>query len=267
MTSNSENIISPDDRVVVTFSPEGASAVIFNTDGRNRVYFNIHSNTDNSAATELRNSEDAVFDHPELLETDNSPLVMTDWPRRLVIPHDADISVDEAEKMAHDMFPGSADYEILTTRAEDADVVSLIPRGLEGFILRTFPESYPTDRLAIMLEYFRFKASPGENKLCVHIAGDSLDAAAFRGIGLQILTSLKAPTADDMMYFVAAIWENLDFSNATDSLILSGDVQECRRLASKFSRRLSDVHITPPSSDIPPHLTAQAILAAKTSEA
>lgn len=257
------------EQLVLTFSPGGSAALLFRGDKEPSQIFSTSCNEDNSASAELRNVENAVFDHPELFETEDLPLVMTDWPRRIVIPNDADITDDEALELSKDIFPGSVDCEAIITPSDDVAIVSLVPRGLPGFIMRTFPDNRPYDRMAIMLDFFRRERKAGENIMRVHIAGNTIDVAAFRGNALQIVTSLKAPSANDIIYYVAAIWENLHFSNTTDKLLFTGSGAECHRVCARLHKRIDDVRVLHEDNDIkniPPHLTAQALLAAKISK-
>lgn len=233
----------------IIFGSDATVALEIARDAVPRVIFSVQGAPEGSPAVALKTAEDAVFDHPALFDSPEAPVIITDWPRRVVVPPgEADDSAD-ALLMAESIYTGTSGFEPSVSHAGPADVVSLVPRGLQGFIARTFPESPVADALAIFLDgAAHTDAAEGRAILSAVYAPPYLDVAAFRGTSLQFCARQTAPDPADAVYMLAATWSNLGFSASDDTLILRGDPADtdpvARRLRTRITalRNVSDPH-------------------------
>lgn len=238
--------MTPHPHTAIIFGSDATVALEIPPGSGPRVLFSVQGAPESSPTVALKTAEDAVFDHPVLFDSPEPPVIVTDWPRRVVVPPGEAADAADALRMAEAIYPAISGFEPLVTSAGPADVVSLVPRGLTGFMARTFPDSPVADALSLFLaDAAHTDAAEGRATLTALYVLPYLDVAAFRGTSLQFCARQFAPDPADAVYMLAATWTNLGFSAADDTLILRGDTADTDPVARRLRTRIRALRTVP----------------------
>ena len=180
-----------------------------------------HIPFDGTAASQVAAFEDAVYDNPLLLADFGEVNVLIDTPRYIVAPADVDAAAHLAE-----LYPDFL-HEVITspTGTEGQPVIAAaVEPALLAFVRRTFHGAHINHRLSPLCRYFGIQRGLGNTgKLHLHLADTHTDIIAYGSDGLLMANTVAVRTAPDTLYFALAAARHLEFDNANDRVILSGN--------------------------------------------
>lgn len=188
-----------------------------------------------------RRVEEAIYDHPEMIDSD-APAIFMRWPRRLPAPSAEIDDEDDALTLASAVFGPDAGSPLIT-RVGEVSIITLLPMGLVAFLQRTFPGVAPADAGAPMLG--RLSRSVGRGKrVYLHMRPGGVDMPAFSSDGLLSFVTKEASGVADVLYYTIALCESIGFSNDSDEIHVSGRKEERTALAAELRRYFNYVVLT-----------------------
>lgn len=154
---------------------------------------------DDSDENPLREIENAVYDHPRILE-DYSTDIIVETPRTLWIPRQTAQNTADAERIFTSVWPGTEEEMCM---GETGDLVCMyyLAEGLQGFLRRTFPGT----RTSCHQEYLvsQYMSMPGdEAKIFVDIRDDEADITAIQAHRLLTCTTQRWKEPTDITWHV-----------------------------------------------------------------
>lgn len=147
-------------RLIVNIYPTGMTALLENTihqDVETQQLFSITWEAD--ADTLLHNIENAVYDHPRILDDFSACIILFDR-HTLFIPT---FLVEEEEGLEEEFFTSLYNAEgsdVISETDKDLTAVSSLAPGLKGFLSRTFPGARVSTNL--MYQVSRLRKENGE---------------------------------------------------------------------------------------------------------
>ena len=182
--------------------------------------------------------ENAVYDHPEMLEDFGSVRVVVEAQHFVVVP----LAVSENDTLIHQtfytMFPDDdCEVSCCTMPQSGVAVVYGMPRGLRAFLQRTFNNPPIMHHLYPLCEHFQTlnNGSTGA-RLFINLHEHSMDLALFRKGQLVLANTLPWRNAEDAAYLVLHTWKTMNLDALTDEVQLTGDKQRRDALAPLLRR-------------------------------
>ena len=245
---NPRMVISPADfadtgqwRLIIYISGRGMKDFLKHTADPARPLAEMLSTvwTDSDPASLLRNIENAVYDHPGLLD-DYATEIILETPRICFAPNEILDSAEASEdEIFNALFPGE-DQEVLTDRLPDCTALFTLTRGLEGFVSRTIPGSRIRSHLAVMAERFRRQKATGP-RVYVDIRDGEADILAFNDETLLSASVQRWRTPEDIAYRIFNLLTAYDRQPADTQVNLSGDRTTCETLTKILQNFCQDV--------------------------
>ncbi len=169
----------------------------------------------------LQRIENAVYDHPQVLE-DYSARIIIDTPLTLWVPADRAQHEEERERIFTSVYGGSAE-DILCDEPTGTAPVALyyLTPGLKAFLNRTFPGARILSGQSVVLEQALRLFPDGEGILTV-IRPEATDIAAVSGGKLAAIATRPAMCAPDVTYHTLNTLNNLGFDPASTKVAVTG---------------------------------------------
>lgn len=149
----------------------------------------------------LRNIENAVYDHPALLDDYATDIILesrrTTWiPNTIFYGADYDI-----EEIFTDLYPGE-NQEIIsdTLKNPEATVLFSFASGLDSFLSRTIPGARLRSHLGVMVERF-LNYNSSAKRIFINIRKDSADIVLFNGESFLCAVSKPVSAPADAAYY------------------------------------------------------------------
>ncbi|MDE6272300.1 MAG: DUF3822 family protein [Muribaculaceae bacterium] len=225
-------------RLIIYISLKGMSAYLKHTSDKSRPMAKMLSESWHSSDPEslLKNIENAVYDHPVLLD-DFATEIILETPHTTFVPNEIIDEEDDAEFSVYTaLFPGG-DPEIIADRLPDYTALFSLTRGLDGFIARTMPGSRIRSHLAVIAERMRRQSAPGP-RVYLDIRNGEVDILLFRDSTLLSASVQKWRTPEDIAYRILNLLNAYGISPKDASIFLSGPV-ETRNLLSEILRNFT----------------------------
>lgn len=179
---------------------------------------------DKSASSPLRALETAIYDNPLLLADFGRVDILVDTPRLLLIPaadmaEDAEVARKRLEALYLD-----TNFNVYTTDVGETVFATAIPADSAGFIQRTFPQAGVSHRLAVLAKYYGLQRNTGNNgKFNAHLREGAVDIVAYSRDSLLLANTFATPTVEDVLFYILSAASWLEFDDAADRMLISGD--------------------------------------------
>lgn len=187
--------------------------------------------------------EEAVYDNRLLLADFAGTDILIDTCRFMVVPAER-ADAEMCMEMFSALYPDE-DIDVVITPVEPSvtSIAMAVAPALMSFVRRTFGEhARVSHRLAPLCRYFALKSREGNaGKLHVHLENGRVDVMAYCAEGLLMANSFRVQTTEDALFYVLAAARNLSFDNASDRVIVSGDIDMRDRLLPMLRKSISCV--------------------------
>lgn len=177
----------------------------------------------------LNRLENLFYDVPILVDEYRKVRVLYDTDIFVIIP-DEFYSEEGYEDIFRVSFPEFSG-EILSSHLLlcKAYIVYGIPKGVSGFLSRTYPEVTINHSMMSLCEFFGKRSRLGNvNKMCATIIGRKLFLTGFNKDGLIAATSFSFRHVNDAAFFILSVWKENGLDVFADELQLAGN-QEVRK--------------------------------------
>lgn len=153
-------------RMIAVISETGMSAWLKNTaDPAQEIAELFDVSWDRDPDMLLQNIENAVYDHPQVLDDFSADIVVV-APRSLWVPAQyADADEGELAYLYNNLYPAEEE-EIMSEESADALCLFTLVPGLNAFLQRTFPGARIHSHMAVMAKRFRER---GADLPCVFV--------------------------------------------------------------------------------------------------
>lgn len=199
-------ILSPADfadtgqwRLIIYISARGMNALLRHVSDPERpvvqLFDTIWPETGNDSATLLSRIENAVYDHPSILD-DYATDIIIESSRLTWIPSSIleDDEADNPETTVYSTFFPSGPKEVMTDRVGTATALFTLTDGLEGFLGRTLPGARIRSHSGVMAEYMGRSEAEGHT-LLVSVHDNMADMTAT-GPGGSLIASVSYPAGN-----------------------------------------------------------------------
>lgn len=185
-------------RLILNIFPTGMKAHLENTlhpDLEPQLLFTTEWEADGSSL--LRNIENAVYDHPRVLDDFSAKIIVYD--RRVVFMPTALMEETEgAEESCFTALYDASPEDVMTESDDDITVAYAPAKGLKGFINRTFPGARVGCNLMDKLKQFR-RREDGE-RLYVEVRENEADFLLLDGEKLLSASTHSWNAGSDIVY-------------------------------------------------------------------
>ncbi|MCM1377399.1 MAG: DUF3822 family protein [Clostridium sp.] len=237
-------------RLTIEVSGRGMSACLTTqTSGSKQTEVLFRSTWENTEPSLLAKIEDAVYDHPRLLD-DYATEIIVETPKSIFVP---DIYLEEIGSEADllgAVYPAESE-DIFTDNLTDRQgkpttyncVYTLTP-GLPAFLRRTLPGAKTRCQLSILAEKFRNQTSEMP-RIYADIRNSEVDIIAFNGT--QLLSSATSPweAPSDIAYRIMLLIKSYELPSDGVEVRLSGITEAKTETAGILRKILGYVVYTP----------------------
>lgn len=178
-----------------------------------------------SAHASLKQIEDAVYDHPELLLDYRRVTVLIDTERFLAIPDAIAPSSELFAAVFGQAFPSAGRRELLVSPVGGMklNIAYDVDADILGFLRRTFHNATIRHVLAPLCIYFRQKyPGGGRGKTLVNFDGSRMDMLVLGPVAPLVLNSFRFRDPMDAAYYILAVRQQLALAD-TDEIMIGGD--------------------------------------------
>lgn len=178
------------------------------------------------ASSPLRALETAIYDNPLLLADFGRVDILLDTPRLLLIPagdfdNDPELAANRLEALYPDL-----NLAFYTGRVGETIFAIGVPADIAGFLQRTFPQASTGHRIATLAAYYGLQRNAGNNgKFNAHLRGRHVDIVAYSRDNLLLANTFAAATTEDALFYILSAASWLEFDDAADRMLLSGDTE------------------------------------------
>ncbi|MBO4871290.1 MAG: DUF3822 family protein [Muribaculaceae bacterium] len=182
--------------------------------------------------------EDAVYEHPVLLDDYGSVAVVVNAPHFVVLPS----SVMDDEELAEQAFAASFpddDGDVLTCKLPQCEVgvAYSLPAGMQGFLQRTFNNAPIYHHLYPLCEHFKgLNAGSGISRMFINLHSNGMDMVVYRKGEMMLANSFPVRNANDAAFLALHTWQSFEMDALSDEIQLTGD----KRLRDELAPRLRE---------------------------
>lgn len=188
--------------------------------------------------------EEAVYATPSLLGDYAQTAIVVDAPRFTLVPEDVAADPEALDAIRRLMWPDAAKEAVtVSDAAYGVAVVASVDAALSGFVGRTFGRSTIVHRMAALCRFFASLSRPVNNiKIYANFASPKrLDIIAMTAETLLMANSFDCNAPEDAVYYIMAAVKDCGFDQLDDELLLSGDVESCRKITDTLRRYVNSV--------------------------
>lgn len=228
-------------RLIINIADEGMCAFLRHISDREKPIVEMFRTnwTSSDPASLLKNIENAVYDHPGLLDDYATEIVIdsrfTTFAPSSVIDSEEDIETEIFETI----YPGK-DQEVLADRFGEITALYSLCNGLEGFLSRTIPGARIRNSLAILTEHFRSRTQEGA-RVYVDIKPGVADIIAFDNARLLAASTRTWQAEDDIAYMIFHLLKAYNLAPETTEIHISGLSNIRKSLTEKLRKFFSYV--------------------------
>lgn len=207
-------------RMSVYISPAGISAYLKNIENPMLPLKSVVSREwDVNSDTLLRNIENAVYDHPEMLDDFTTDIVV-ETPRTLWVP-ESTLDYEGAEHSVYTSIYPAEPEDIMKDEIDGMVCLYTLIPGLQPFLLRTFPGARTMSHLYMPLQKFRSRT--GElPRMYVDIRCREADFYLFDGRNMLLCATHAWASESDIEYHVFNILDIYGIDLKKVEISLSG---------------------------------------------
>lgn len=180
---------------------------------------------DANSETLLRNIENTVYDHPEMLD-DFSTDIVIETPRTLWVP-ESSLDYEGAEHSIYTSIYPAEPEDIMKDEVDDMVCLYSLVAGLQPFLLRTFPGARMMSHLYMPMQKFRSRTGDMP-RMYVDIRSREADFYLFDGRQLLLCATHAWTSESDIVYHVCNILDiyGIDLKKVEVSLSGLRDVKK-----------------------------------------
>ncbi len=191
-------------RLIVNIHPTGMRAMLENTihaDVEPQQLFSTRWEADPD--TLLHNIENAVYDHPRVLDDFSARIVLFDR-RTLFIPTKIAEETDGAEEEIYTSLYQAEAADVISETDGDISAASSLAPGLKGFLNRTFPGARVSTNLMMQVSRLRKENNEGGKKIAVTVRDREKEAdfILLDGSSLISASTHSVNGDEDVIYHV-----------------------------------------------------------------
>lgn len=187
------------------------------------------------AAESVAALEEAVYTLPGLVDDYAKVDVIVRTPAYTVVPEDLpEAAASDAADLLGFGHEGEAPLLRTPLLRTQAHMLWAVEPDLHNFLARTFRNPRMHNALAVLSDYFTARAMGGNAaKTFVHFHGlEAIDLLSYDSAGrLLLISSKRAATDADALYFIMAQLKAVAFEARADRLLLCGDRRRREQLA------------------------------------
>lgn len=192
----------------------------------------------------LSNIENAVYDHPQVLDDFSSDIVVSS-PRTIIVPTKLVADDDDEALRLYNQIYSAEESDLMTDTAGEATMLFSLTPGLHGFLQRTFPGARIHSHLALLADRLRDRSSDMPRLYvdirCPHDGEEQADAGEVDFVAFDRQNLLMAVThrwnhPNDIRYHIFNIMQVFGLDTSITQVSVSGPariktplVQELRR--------------------------------------
>ena len=212
-------------RMALRVSPTALDVVIVSRVNDNALIWRRLPFPDAGATVSVRALEEAVYDNRLLLSDFSTVDVLIDTPRFMAIPIGIATDAGKVEEIFGALYPHEEQDVIVSAATDDAAIAFSAEPALTAFLRRTFGAGVRISHvLTPLVRFFAIKTRLGNScKLHLHLDGNRASLVAFGREGLLMANTFTVTAAEDAVFYTLSAARHLEFDNAADRLILSGD--------------------------------------------
>lgn len=221
-------------RLIVKVRANGISAFIENTihtDLEPQLLFSIEWEANDGNL--LRNIENAVYDHPRVLDDFSACVIVYD-PKTLFMPTEVMEETEGAEETVYTAIYDADPAEVMVDVDADLSAAHCLARGLKGFLNRTFPGAKIESNLMNKVRRFR-KENQGV-KMYVDVRDREADFVMLDGRNLISASTHPTGAASDVAYHAFNIIDVYGLQPTSTPIVFSGAgvTDELKEIISKL---------------------------------
>lgn len=207
-------------RLICQISGGGMSAYLRHIDPTQDVVTLFDERWDNDPDSLLTRIENAVYDHPQVLDDFSADIAVV-APRSIWVPSElVEEDDDEAARLYSQVYTARPE-DILTETVGDATCISSLVPGLNAFLQRTFPGARVHPHLAVLASRMR-ERSADMSRVYIDIREGEADFLAFDRTELLLAATHTWRTLDDLQYHLFNIMDVCGLDPAEAQVSLSG---------------------------------------------
>lgn len=227
--SSTQVILTPADfadtgqwRLIICISRTGICAFLKHTSDHDKPVAELFRSEwrDDDPATLLKNIENAVYDHPALLD-DYATYIIVDTQHTTFVPS---LIIDTEDEIENDIFSTlypDAGAEVSVDRIGHVTALFSLCGGLDGFLSRTLPGARIRNNLAILVEHFGHTLSEAP-RIYIDIRPGVADIIAFDGARFIAASSRGWRVADDIAYMAFHLLQSYSLPPEKAEIFISG---------------------------------------------
>ncbi|MGN0213456.1 MAG: DUF3822 family protein [Muribaculaceae bacterium] len=184
---------------------------------------------DMSFGNYLKSLENCIYDNPLLLKPYGSVKVVCESNRFVLMPETVAADADLANDVFAHSFPDAeGDVAMCPLPRCGAAMAFELPKGVKGFLQRTFFNSPLCHSLMPMCEYYASKQEQTSlSRMFLHITDGTMRMCVFGKGKLLMANVFHYRSISDATFYVLNAWQSYGLDAQADEVQLAGDKQ-CR---------------------------------------
>lgn len=190
----------------------------------------------------LRNIENTVYDHPQVLDDFSSDIAII-APKSIWVPTElVEDNIEEAARLYNQVYTAE-ENDVMTEAVDDATCVYSLTPGLNGFLQRTFPGARIHPHLAVLASRFRERSSDMP-RVYLDIRHNEADFLAFDRRDLLMGATHCWHDPDDIQYHLFNILNVYGLDPDEVQVSLSGLKDVKNKLMPELRKNIAYVMLT-----------------------
>lgn len=229
-------------RMICVISASGISAYLRHQDPSQETVTLFDAKLQGNEDSLLRNIENMVYDHPQVLDDFSADIVIV-APRSIWVPASlVEENEEEAARLYNQVYQAESEDVMIEEAGDAACLFSLVP-GLNAFLCRTFPGARVHSHLAVMVRNFS-KRSTDMPRIYLDIREGFVDFVAFDRRNLLMSATHRRRSLADIQYHLFNIMDVYGLDPEEVQISLSGPREEKTKLMAELREHFKYVMLT-----------------------
>lgn len=226
----------------IRLTPNGFSFFIYSP--TDPAIFHYQGTSLGNKLTHVENIKKVIFDLGFFSQPFNTTTVTQVSPHFTLIP-DAYFEKRQLTELFRFNFH-DLEGRVLSNPSADGSyhIAFHLEEEIYSFLTRNLSNPSFQHHTSLLLPLFETSAMKQERRSChLDFHERSVTLACFSGGSLITVNTFPAENAADTTYYIASIWEQLRFEQASDTLHLSGDIGSHRRVTDTLKKLIRHVEL------------------------
>lgn len=229
-------------RMIASISATGMGAWLKNDDPMREVEAMFVQTWNSPEEDILRNIENAVYDHPQLLDDFSSDITVI-APKSIWVPTElVDENEEEASRLYNQVY-SAEESDIMNEEVDGATCLFTLTPGLNAFLQRTFPGARVHSHLGVMARRFR-ERSADMPRVYLEIRDAEVDILAFDRREMLMAATHRWYSPNDIQYHLFNILNVYGLNPAEVQVSLSGLKDVKSKLMTELRKTIAYVMFT-----------------------